>query len=130
MEGESHKLSIGLSHAELPGYPVSWYSSPDARRGPWKEHVVSSVDYCHTLQAADFNGDGHMDVLAGAMPGSRHQGLRIYLGNGGAKWWRYAFQTRGAYNAIVGDIDNDNDPDVVTVHNWDSGPTALWRNRR
>ena len=120
------RLDVLLSHSELPGYPVSWYSSTDPAGGAWTEHVVTpSYDLCHTLQAADFDGDGHIDVLAGAMADSDDRGLTLYLGDGGATWSADPIQNLGSYSAEVGDVDGDGDLDIVDIRNHDEAPTEI-----
>ena len=118
-----------LSHSEYTGYPVSWYSSTNPDGGTWTEHVIVTVcDDCHNLQALDFNHDGWLDVLYGGMPQSDQRGLHLMLGNGGSSWQTQEIQNEGAYSAEIGDIDNDNDWDIVSIRSWDTDPTEIWRN--
>lgn len=123
-------LDVVLSHSELPGYPVSWYSAVDPVSGPWTEHViVPECDYCHNLQVRDFDGDGDADVLAGGMIQSDERGLTLYRGDGaGSTWAPLVIQQLGSYSAVVGDLEEDNDWDIVTVRQWDEAPTEIWRN--
>ena len=87
------------------------------------------VDYCHTLQAADFDLDGDTDLLVGGMKQSQHRGLKLMLNNGaGTSWSEYVIQSCGSYSAETGDIDNDGDMDIVDTRNWDSSPTYIYRN--
>jgi len=37
-------------------------------------------------------------------------------------------QTDGSYSAEIGDIDNDGDPDIVGIRNWNAAPTWIYRN--
>lgn len=47
---------VAFSHSERAGHEVAWYSSLAPRvGGTWTKHPVAVVDYCHTLQAADFD---------------------------------------------------------------------------
>lgn len=122
-------VDVVLSHSELPGYPVSWYSASDPKNGPWVEHVITpSYDLCHTLQVADFDLDGHQDVLAGAMADSDDRGLTLFLGDRGAAWIAHPIQALGSYSAEIGDLDADGDLDVVDVRNHDQTPTEIRRN--
>lgn len=121
---------VVLSHSEKPGYPVSWYSATDPKNGPWTEHVISpQCDYCHNLQAADFDNDGYMDVLAGGMTISQHKGLTLYLGDGAGSWIPLVVQELGSYSAELGDIGNDGDVDIITVRNHETLPTEMWVNK-
>lgn len=124
------RMDVVLSQSEYKGYPLSWYSADDPLNGPWVEHIIAFLcDDCHSLQAVDLNGDGHLDVLAGAMPQSADRGLTIFIGDGGKTWTPIAIQKLGSYSAAVGDVDNDGDLDIVTPRNWNEAPTEIWQNR-
>jgi len=63
-----HTNDVAFSQSERAGYEVAWYRSPTPRvTGTWSRHAVGVVDYCHTLQAADFDRDGRVDLLVGGM---------------------------------------------------------------
>ena len=121
---------IAFSHSERAGYAVAWYRSPiPSNDHTWIKHEVCVVDYCHTLQAADFDLDGDTDLLVGGMKQSQHRGLKLMLNNGaGTSWSEYVIQSCGSYSAETGDIDNDGDMDIVDTRNWDSAPTYIYRN--
>lgn len=71
----------------------------------------------------DFNGDGHLDILA--MHGDNgdyvpvlknYHGLRIYLNNGKNYFEeRYFFPMNGAFKALAEDFDEDGDLDIVAI---------------
>ncbi len=123
---------VALSHSERAGHPVAWYRAPTpVREGPWRRQVVSFVDFCHTLQAADFDLDGDIDLLAGGMIQSSHRGLRLLLNLGeGRAWAEQEIQGEGSYSAEVGDLDDDGDLDIVGIRNWNSAPTWIYRHAR
>ncbi len=139
-QGNSCKVSVAdvdgngandvvLSHSEYTGYPVAWYSAADPMNGPWTQHVIVGVcDDCHNLQARDFNNDGHIDVLFGGMPQSSLAGLTLMIGDGGASWTPLEIESTGSYSAELGDLEDDGDLDIITIRNWDSAPTEIWRN--
>jgi hypothetical protein len=124
------KNDVAFSDSERPGYAVAWYGSATPRAdGAWNKHAVKVVDYCHTLQAVDFDLDGDVDLLVGGMIQSQHRGLRLMLNGGrGTSWTESVIQTDGSYSAEIGDIDNDGDPDIVGIRNWNSAPTWIYRN--
>jgi hypothetical protein len=124
------KLDVAFSDSELPGYQVAWYNSATPLvDGGWVRHPVTTVDYCHNLQAADFDLDGDVDLLVGGMIQSQHRGLKIMLNNGnGSQWKEDVIQTDGSYSAELGDIDNDGDLDIVGIRNWDRPPSWIYRN--
>jgi hypothetical protein len=124
------KNDVVFSDSERAGFPVTWYRSTSPRVDTsWSNHPVTVVDFCHNLQAADFNRDGKIDLLVGGMPKSQHRGLKLMLnGGGGTNWTEFVIQTEGSYSAEVGDIDNDGDLDIVGIRNWNSAPTWIYRN--
>jgi len=131
---KDNKQDVLISQAEKPGYPVSWYSASDPK-GSWTEHkIVERVDYCHTLQVADFDLDGDLDVLAGEMYNrggtlpEPPQPVIIYKNGGGLlpSWTAQEIFSAGTYSAAVGDIGNDGDIDIVGVQNWDNILIQFW----
>ena len=120
---------VAFSHSERPGYAVAWYrSSTPNGAGPWSKQPVTILDYCHTLQAADWDLDGDVDLLVGGMTKSQHRGLKLMLNNGtGMNWAEFIIQTNGSYSAEIGDMDNDGDLDIVGIRNWDAAPSYLYR---
>jgi hypothetical protein len=121
---------VALSHSERAGYDVAWYRSSNPNgAGPWVKRVVTRVDYCHNLQAADFDLDGKVDLLVGGMAQSPQRGLKLMRNQGGGlSWTPMILDSNGSYSAELGDIDNDSDLDIVGIYNWDSGPTWVYRN--
>ena len=124
-----YALDVLLSHSELLGYPVVWYSAADPVNGPWVAHEITpQCDYCHNLSAGDFNNDGLTDVLLGGMPQSQHRGLKLFLGDGGQGWSSSVVQSAGSYSVVIGDLQLDGDLDIAGVRAWDEGPTEWWLN--
>jgi hypothetical protein len=121
---------VAFSHSERPGHAVCWYRTDKPHLDDsWIKQAVAVVDYCHTLQAADFDLDGRMDLLVGGMIQSPHRGLTLMRNlDRGTKWAECPIQTDGSYSAELGDIDDDGDLDIVGIRNWNSAPTYIYRN--
>ncbi len=123
---------VAFSHAEKPGFQVTWYSSDDPKAGPesWRKHEIGIVDYCHTLVGADMDGDGDDDIVAATLKRSDNPEIVVFLNSvEGMNWTRFKVADKSAYKARVGDIDGDRDMDIVTSASWEGPPLMLWRNQ-
>lgn len=136
-------LDVIISNSEKEGYPVSWYQAPkDPINGTWKEHVIDQLDYCHTLQIADFDNDGDLDVLAAEMvKGNDPDKMVLYLNDGVPKTpeaWKdhevtftpQVIQEIGAYWAIAGDLGGDGDIDILSSRSYNQPPVEFWENTK
>ncbi len=127
------RKDVLLCHSEKPEWPISWYSSLNPKDGPWVEHVVTqSFNYCETLEAADMNNDGLLDVVAGEMKRTSESGdLTIFYQNkSDAKWRAEVIASRiGIYDGLVADIGNDGDFDIVGSQDYNKAPTNWWENK-
>ena len=119
-----------FSHSERPGYPVSWYEVDKSDKESWKEHVIHTVDFCHTLQAADMDLDGDIDVVTGEMEKSDDPDqILIFLNEGdGLSWKKHVVSNTSIYSGKVADVDNDGDMDIVANRNWNEPPLEIWEN--
>ncbi|MBI4659698.1 MAG: VCBS repeat-containing protein [Verrucomicrobia bacterium] len=76
-----------------------------------------------SLQLADFNGDGHPDLLTanGDMgdfecPPKRYHGVRIHLNDGQFNFRdEFFYPLNGAYKALAADFDQDGDLDIAAI---------------
>jgi hypothetical protein len=79
----------------------------------------TTLDY-HTLEVADVNRDGNMDIVAGHQ--NDNLGIKVWTGDGGPGGTvHFTAQagpvSSGQYlNVAVGDINNDSNPDIVGAH--------------
>jgi hypothetical protein len=114
-----------------------WYKPPDPTSPEgWTPHVIGrGLNAVHTLEVGDFNGDGHLDVLAGEN-GDSHtnqindDGLKqviLYLNDGDAEGWTpQVFSRDGLYNGRVADIDGDGTPDIVGPNGHEGDPYRVY----
>lgn len=122
---------------EESGAGVAWYRAPvNPKTGIWTKNVVVSSGYqgVHSLQLADFDADGDLDVFAAEM----HQGndpdkVAIFenVDISSNTWTEHIIATTGSHKAKVGDLDGDGDLDIVGK-NWNNDQYPLrvemWKN--
>ena len=133
-----------ISHSEKTGYPICLYtaaSSQDVLAGNWQKTIVAQTfDFCQTLDAADIDGDGDMDILAAKFERD-HQSERwrnyapfpvvIYYNEDGASRWREEIVSElGMYAGALGDVGSDGDVDIVGPRSYWTGPTDFYENTR
>jgi len=124
------RLDVVLVRSEGP-HKLCWFEAPEDASGDWTEHVVDdSVDYAHSLQVADLNGNGLPDIVTAEMHQSERRRVMVYLNEGGARsWHRQVVATTGSHNMCVADAGNTGYPDLIGA-NWsgDYQPVQMWRN--
>jgi hypothetical protein len=122
---------IVLSVSEGKG-PLSWFESPSGPRSDaWIEHPIETgtLEGAHSLQVADFDGDGNLDVLTAEMHASGKKRVLVYFGTGG-EFKAALLSRRGSHNMRVGDIDADGDHDIVGKNYAGAGRAIeLWENQ-
>jgi hypothetical protein len=129
---QDDRLDVLICHSEKKNWPIIWYESENPRKGPWIEHIVAGkFNFGETLEVADFDGDGDLDVIAGEMKKSRKTGdLVLFRNNGDALSWtpRLIASRVGIYDGVVADIGNDGDPDIIGCRDYNKGPIDWWEN--
>lgn len=120
--------------------PLRWYECTGNPENPadWRGHNLLEKDmiHAHTLQVADINGDGHLDVFAGEMakwgreakpenPGAK---AWICYGDGQGRFRATVFQTgMGFHEARVADLNGDGRLDVVSKpYTWEAPRIDVW----
>jgi len=129
------RADIVLAPAEPKGrtYRVAWYEAPSAAGQPqWKEHlIVPSIEsVIHSLQVADMNGDGRLDVVLAQMhQGAPPQEVAVYTSQPGGGWRKHVVSQRGSHDILVADFDGDGRPDILGAnHSGPYEPVELWLN--
>ncbi|MEX0748136.1 MAG: VCBS repeat-containing protein, partial [Rhodothermales bacterium] len=131
------RAEVFICHSERDGYPLAWYESADPKYGGWAEHdIVSDWPAAQSMQIADMDLDGDLDVVAGVNQ-TRAQGLGltgfpvvVFLNDGGGKsWTRFDVSDDGIYNGQVADVDGDGDMDLFRLPAHDAAHFEVLLNR-
>jgi len=99
--------------------------------GAWTVSViVPDLNRCHTLQAADVDVDGDMDIVLGQMHTSTTRELAVYVNNDGVggSWTKDIIDTTGVHNAVVADFGADGVPDIFGCNWTGNPPVRFWHN--
>lgn len=107
-----------------------WYEQPANPDAPWIEHTIDpSVAYCHqgSIVVADMNADGLSDLVITEQEQSPQKRVMIYFNEGGgASWTQDVLAVTGGINQVVGDLNGDGLPDIVSAnHGYFGAPNPL-----
>lgn len=109
---------------------VAWYIGPaDPHTGDWTKRAIVSSGYdgVHSVDLADFDRDGDLDIFAAEMHhGQDPDKVTVFENVDAASntWDEHVFDSIGSHNAKAGDLDLDGWPDIVGK-NYQAGDLPL-----
>lgn len=111
---------------------LKWYEWTGSA---WEDHDLLGfdVDHGHSLEVADVDGDGHVDIFCAEMRldgGNGDARMWIFLGDGAGNFARSEVASGyGNHESKVGDLDGDGDQDILgKSYNWDTPRVDVWLN--
>ncbi|MEO1573826.1 MAG: LamG-like jellyroll fold domain-containing protein [Pseudomonadota bacterium] len=123
LDQDGQSDDIAMSKAEGSGdIYLAWYKltgDPADGTTAWtRTLLLDGVSAMHTLETADLNQDGHVDVLAANSFGQ--SGVYAFYGaDNGDTWTEQVIDASGKmYVAALADLDGDSDLDVVGPAVW------------
>lgn len=121
--------------------PVKWYEctgNPEDSTS-WIEHNLTGKDliHAHTLELADINNDGHLDIFSAEMakwseqktdPDNPNAEAYIFYGDGAGNFRKeILFTGYGFHEARLADADRDGDYDIISKpYNWKVPRIDVW----
>lgn len=98
--------------------------------GGFSGHTAGTMAGAHTLEAGDYDGDGDIDLFAGAMIQAGAATAVFENGGDGTSWTRIDLGTTdtGIHIGRSGDIDGDGDIDLLGAHYTGNNGLHVWTN--
>lgn len=125
---------VGFEAINIPG-KLAWYEQPGEPTSFWTEHIISSaVIGPMSLDTADMNRDGDLDVIVGEHNYKEPDTARLYIFENqdgkGRKWIPHVISTGDEHHdgSIVIDIDNDGDLDAISI-GWRHERVLIYENK-
>jgi hypothetical protein len=113
---------------------LAWYEQGSAATSTWTERVIADVIGPMSLDVADMDGDGDVDVVVGEHNLSDPSSAKLYVfenedGQGGS-WTEHVVYTGDEHHdgAQVVDIDGDGDLDIISI-GWSHDRVLLYENK-
>src|SRR5258706_793856 len=117
-----------VSQSEMSKARVAWFEKPTDPKEQWREHRIESeldLDQPHSLQVADFNGNGRPDILVAERSGEGR--LIVFSNESGGRFTPYALgRTSGVVDLRVMDWNGDGRPDLLVI---ERSALSWWENR-
>jgi hypothetical protein len=125
---------VGFEAISILG-KLAWYEQPSASPiGPWTEHLIAHVVGPMSLDAADMDGDGDIDVVVGEHDLQTPASARLLIFENtdgrGTSWRSHVVYVGDEHHdgAITVDIDGDGDLDIISI-GWGHNRVLLYENR-
>jgi hypothetical protein len=133
MDGDGRpEIVIGYEAVSAPG-KLAWYRRGSDPTSTWTEHLIATITGPMSLDVADIDGDGDLDVLAGEhnlkQPGSARLLWFENRSGDGTLWVPHVIHTGDEHHdgALAVDIDNDGDIDIVSI-GWGHDQLLVYEN--
>lgn len=125
------KNEIVTCSPESVGDLAWWSQTGGDPTALWTKHIIErGLDRSHTLQLADVNCDGRLDILTGQMHTTRGKEIAVWENLGkAAKWRKTVVGHTGIHNGMLVDIDGDGDYDIFGSNFEGNPPLCLWINK-
>jgi hypothetical protein len=126
------RLDIVVSDEDQPvqaNYKTYWFEQPEVLTGSnWNRRTIATQYTTNSMDTADMDGDGDVDVITGEQKGTQQVIVWENLGNGTS--WTGHVVSQGQESHLgtrAVDLDGDGDLDLVSIA-WDEFQFIhLWR---
>ena len=134
MDGDSDlDAVIGYGHDSLG--TLSWYEQPNNNPEQlWIVHPIANLNpsFPQSVDVADFDGDGDMDVVMGEhkIPNSGDLKIQLFENIGNDNWITHEVYTGDEHHdgSLFVDLDSDGDLDIISI-GWFHGNLLIYENK-
>jgi FG-GAP-like repeat len=106
------------AQAEVPAARLAWFEKPADPTQLWEEHRIGGVAglrFLQGLDAADFDGDGLVDLVVGENAGERSRLFLLRNQSGGSFGAQRIASNCPVFYLRATDVNGDTRPDLVTA---------------
>ena len=124
---------VGYEAICVPG-KLAWYENPANPDELWKEHLIAMPVGPMSLDAADMDGDGDIDIVVGEHNYNNPETARTWvfenLNGSGGSWRGHVVYIGDEHHdgAQTVDIDLDGDLDIISI-GWKNPAVTLYENK-
>ena len=125
-------IVVGFEAVSTAG-KLAWYRQGRGATSSWTEHVIAVMTGPMSVDVADIDGDGDLDVVAGEHDLRQPASARLFWfenrSGDGTLWVPHLIYTGDEHHdgALVVDIDNDGDLDIVSI-GWGHDRLLIYEN--
>jgi hypothetical protein len=118
------------NQGKKPDAHVYWFEQPEnLQNSVWTRHLLTTQYTTNSMDVADFDRDGAVDVITGEHRGTKK--VTIWKNSDRGSVWLEKVVAEGKESHLgtrVADLDGDGDLEIISIA-WDNYPLLhLWRN--
>jgi len=129
LNGDGRPDIVVSEETSLSGAKTYWFAAPaNPMQGGWTRRVLVTQNTTHSLDVADMDRDGDLDIITGEHRGTMK--LAIWENDGRGNFMEHVVSSgkESHLGASVFDLDGDGDLEIASICWDDYTKLHLWRN--